>query len=493
MRILLATALLIGWCGLVCIAAGQSTRPVEGFYLPADPGFSIVDSMAASVRFTVDRCLVAQGEGLRANSTFVDPNGEPALWHEFGAVEGVGWAANAAGGAVELIRYGRFAGDREIEQKGIKVLHHAVHGGFVDSKTGFLRGYRDLTNNKLYLNYLHNDVNDNWFCAGSAAKVAMQYLMAADLCAGTALGEQARACGVKLTGWLRDHVQLAPNGWFPRRSRPDGSPYPFHAYGENPDPLFTSSGDGLYLLWLYADMARRGHDGYRPLIDAPLRAFVKAGGMFGSMNHDTYDPSENVCYAVAFRVLRRLADDKMCDDPEALRRFAHDRCLAGLAQFRMHEDRNGVATRGLLYMEKSWDTAYLWENAEAALAYLEAACDTRREDHRDAGLTILRAAAKHHYGDYGFLTEGVDWNNHNGQWREVDGQKIPIHVGGVVYGAVNYTQPFLNNLHIVEPTLYYLEHFARSEKVDGSMRWRDHEGNVLTLPVRSASPVSSQP
>ena len=32
-----------------------------------------------------------------------------------------------------------------------------------------------------------------------------------------------------------------------------------------------------------------------------------------------------------------------------------------LDQFKMREDRNGVATKGLLFMEKSWDTAYLWE------------------------------------------------------------------------------------------------------------------------------------
>ncbi len=84
------------------------------------------------------------------------------------------------------------------------------------------------------------------------------------------------------------------------------------------------------------------------------------------------------------------------------------------------------------------------------------------------------------YGPYGFLTEGVDWNNHNAQWRVVDGKKIPIHVGGVVYGDVNYTEPFLNNLHIVEPTLFYLEHFAKRSTTDGREQWTDHEGNVIS-------------
>ena len=72
----------------------------------------------------------------------------------------------------------------------------------------------------------------------------------------------------------------------------------------------------------------------------------------------------------------------------SIRRFADDRCLGGLDQFKMTEDRNGVATRGLLWMERSWDTAYLWENAEAALALFEAAHDTR--DARSAGIAPLR-------------------------------------------------------------------------------------------------------
>jgi hypothetical protein len=57
---------------------------------------------------------------------------------------------------------------------------------------------------------------------------------------------------------------------------------------------------------------------------------------------------------------------------------------------------------------------------------------------------ILRAIAKHHYGPHGFLTEGVDWNNHVGKQH---------HFGAAEYGDIKYTEPLLNNLHIVEPTL----------------------------------------
>ncbi len=197
------------------------------------------------------------------------------------------------------------------------------------------------------------------------------------------------------------------------------------------------------------------------------------------MNHDTYDANENVCYAGAFRVLTRLADWRMCPDSNALRRFAFDKCLKGLERFEMADDRNGVATRGLLWMEPTWDTAYLWENAEASLAWLEAAKATGRKEYLNKGVTILRAAAKHHYGPHGFLTEGVDWNNHNGQYAKVDGRDVPIHVGSAVFGAVNFTQPLLNNLHIVEPTLLYLRHFTRRAAEANRTQLRDHEDNVI--------------
>jgi hypothetical protein len=105
-------------------------------------------------------------------------------------------------------------------------------------------------------------------------------------------------------------------------------------------------------------------------------------------------------------------------------------------------------------MEKTWDTAYLWENAEAALAYFEAYSDTHNEQYLRDGLTILRAIAKHHHGDKGFLTEGVDWNNHVGKQH---------HFNEAEYGDIKYTEPLLNNLHIVEPTLFVLKLECQSQ------------------------------
>ncbi len=180
---------------------------------------------------------------------------------------------------------------------------------------------------------------------------------------------------------------------------------------------------------------------YTDEIKKRIKVFMDAGGIFGSINHDTYDHHEKVAYSVAFRVLRQA--DKLLDDEE-IRAFAYDKCLAGLDQFKMTDDRNGVQTKGLLWMEKSWDTSYLWENAEAALAYLEAYLDTNNTLYLRDALTILRAIAKHHHGDKGFLTEGVDWNNHVGKQHHFDGAE---------FGDIKYTEPLLNNLHLVEPTL----------------------------------------
>ena len=245
---------------------------------------------------------------------------------------------------------------------------------------------------------------------------------------------------VKTADWIHRNIRPTPNGWYPRRCKPDGEHYPQNAYGDG-DILFEKSADGLFIIQLNAALTQRGLADYRQAVRQKVKVFMDAGGIFGSINHDTYDEHENVAYSVAFRTLRQAA--KLLND-DKVRAFAYDKCLAGLDQFKMTDDRNGVATKGLLYMEKSWDTAYLWENAEAALAYFEAYQDTGNEQYKQDGLTILRAIAKHHQRDTGFLTEGVDWNNHVGKQHHFDEAE---------YGDIKYTEPLLNNLHIVEPTL----------------------------------------
>lgn len=407
-----------------------------GFYLPADPSYDLMDSAADSVRFTVERTLVQYKGHLSCKSSFVDKDGNIMGWHDFGNLEGPGWAANAVGGAYELFIFARHNGDVELQNKALSLLDHVLENGFIDRRTGFITGYRETTTDKFCLNYQHKN---NWFCPGSMARIAYQLVIFSDLVDAE---RQAlmRDIASKTAQWIGTNVKPTPNGWFPRRCHPTGEHYPQNAYGDG-DILFQESGDGLFIIQLQTALTQRGLADYREAIRQKVDGFTKAGGFFGSINHDTYDHQECVAYAVAFRTL--LAAAELLDDAE-IRTFAYEKCLAGIDQFKMCEDRNGVQTRGLLYMEKSWDTAYLWENAEAAAAYFEAYEDTDERQYALDGLTILRAIAKHHQRDTGFLTEGVDWNNHVGKQHHFDEAE---------YGDIKYTEPLLNNLHIIEPTL----------------------------------------
>ncbi len=405
------------------------------FYLPENPSYTILDSARDSVRFA-EFTLVPCEERLRSKSSFVDPNGEVMGWHDFGNLEGPGWAANAVGGAYELYLFARHNRDPALDKKAILLLDHVLEDGFINYETGFITPYRDTAKNEFCLNYQHKN---DWFCPGSMAKVAFQLLIFADQLEGERKDKMYRVAA-KCAAWIDKNVKPTSNGWYPRRCTPTGEHYAKNSYGDK-DVLFEKSADGLFVILLYTGLTNRNLADYKDKIREKVNAFVEAGGLFGSINHDTYDEHENVAYAVAFRVLRRAA--KLLDDA-GVREFAYSKCLAGLDQFKMADDRNGVQTKGLLYMERSWDTAYLWENAEAALAYIEAYNDTHHEPYLADGLTILRAIAKHHHGPNGFLAEGVDWNNHVGKQH---------HFNGAEYGDIQYTEPLLNNLHIVEPTL----------------------------------------
>jgi hypothetical protein len=411
----------------------------SGFFLPGDPDYGIADSMKDSVRFTMERTMTEYNGHLCCKSSFVDKDGNIMGWHDFGNLEGPGWAANAVGGAYELFQFAKHNKDPALQEKALSLLDHVLQDGFIDYETGFITGYRETTTNQFCLNYQHKS---NWFCPGSMAKIACQLLLFRDLLDGprkTRMQEVA----IKTAAWIHRNVKPTTNGWYPRRCKSTGEHYPQNAYGDS-DILFEKSADGLFIVQLNAALTERGLADYREDVRQRVKVFMDSGGFFGSINHDTYDEHENVAYSVAFRTLRQVA--KLLKD-QSIRAFAYEKCLAGLDQFKMTDDRNGVQTKGLLYMERSWDTSYLWENAEAALAYFEAYQDTGNEQYKNDGLTILRAAARHHQRDTGFLTEGVDWNNH---------VKKEHHFGGAEYGDIQYTEPLLNNLHIVEPTLLAL-------------------------------------
>jgi hypothetical protein len=392
-------------------------------------------SANASARFALS-CLEPVGKNLRAKSSFVDPQGNIMHWHEFGDLEGPGWAANAIGGAHLLYRWGTFLSDDSIRQAALRLVKHVLEDGFLQPD-GFIWPYYELAQNRFCLNYTHNDV---WLSPGSLAKIGVQMLeFAADL-GNNGLAMRLRQTAENLSTWLEAHVPLLPSGWIPRRITRDGTAYPRNPQGD-PDSIYDHSADGLFLLQLWALTGRRD------LACSVGDAFVAAGGYWGSINHDTFDDHENVAYAVAFRVLRQVCE--LLNRP-AWRDFVYHSALSAMLRFRIIEDRNGVATRGLFWMEESWDTAYLWENAEVAQAYLEAWQENAAQEahYREVALGVLDVIARHHYGSQGFLTEGVDWNNHVGQQH---------HIDQALYGAIQYTEPLLNNLHVLLPTLTYFQ------------------------------------
>jgi hypothetical protein len=428
-------------------AGSRALATGDEFYLPEDPAYTIVRSMEDSLRFTVERTLAPYKGRLCSRSSFVDPEGKPMLWHGFGPLEGPGWASNAVGGAYEIYRFGRYSRNHKYQAAALDILDHVLEDGFVDEASGFVRGYRHTVKDIFVLNFIHNN---DWFAPGAMANIGYQLLLYSELLPRGARRDKMRRVAQRMAAWIDARIKPLDNGWYPRRVTPEGAPYKWRAENrKKEDPQFDASADGLYILQLMTALSERKLADYRPAIRASAAAFIKRGGIFGSINQDVYDDHEDVAYAVAFRVLRQTA--RLLRDRE-IREFAYSKCLAGLEQFKMREDRNGVATKGLLFMARSWDTAYLWECAEASLAYLEAYTDTKRPEHLRDALTILRAIAKHHHGPHGFLTEGVDWNNHVGAGHHIDRAK---------FGDIKYTEPFLNNQHITEPTLYYLENRLR--------------------------------
>lgn len=383
----------------------------------------------------------APEKGLEAVSTFVDPERVPQLWHDFGPLVGPGWAANALGGARVLLDWSEFDGDRSVAAAAVGLIRGVLCGGY-RTGSGLVFGYRNRETGVRAHNFKGNL---DWLTPGSQAKTALDALALADRAPDP---ERAGLLdlAVGILDWIDRSVERG-GCWYPRRVRPDGRPYLYAAEGGD-EPLPYGSAEALYIPWLRLEAARRGIGSTLDEAASDIDAWHAAGRPYGSINHDVYDRDENAARALAFRVLLRAG--VACDRPEWIR-TAFDDALSGLRRFRMVDDRNGVRTAGLLYMCDSWPTAYLWENGEAALAFLEAGvvlCAGGFFEHAQAlrgwASDTLVAISRFHFGEFGFLTEGVDWSNHIGRQH---------HVGEVEFGPIRYTQPLLNNLqHVAAAT-----------------------------------------
>jgi hypothetical protein len=441
------------------------------FYLPEDPDYTVVASALDSVRFV--RHISQHDNAGRLFCASVDAGPDGALLrYRNRLMEGTGYCADSVFGSHMLIRAGRVLERPELEEIGWSYLDHTLAAGFFDDPVVPVRLYRDVETGTFLDNL---EARTEYVEFGHIARVAYQLLMITSLDIDDQRVARSKDAVRRTAEWIMA-AERCDNGWYPRRSTPEGSLYPYapDAFGPvdlssiaSPDPIYDRSGAGVLATQLLAAATTARLVEATAVVRGDVATFMAAGGHFGSTNTDTEDLAENVSYALAFQALLDAAE--LLDD-DAVRAFAYEQCLMSLANFELARDYNGTATKGLLLMEASWNAACTWEMAEAAQAYLVASRGRRQREHLFKALTILRGIAKHHHGEHGFLTEAVDWDGHS---------SITRHFPGERYGDIATTHPFLNNLHVLQPTVFLLENFAiRRQEADGT-RYFDPEGNRL--------------
>jgi hypothetical protein len=451
------------------------------FFVAEDPTYTIVDSALDSIRFLANVSERDRGGRLLCASVDADADGN-LVRYRGRLMEGVGYCADSVFGSHVLVRFGRWGQSRAIEEMGFSYLDHALAAGFFEAPDVPAYLYRDTETGAM----LHNlEARDEYLELGHIARVGYQLLRIAELDPDPERARRCRGIAVAIAEWAAAAARCA-NGWYPRRCTPDREVFPLapDAFGPTdlgprlaPDPIHDRSGAGLFVVQLLAAVVAAGLADLRETLERDVAAFIDGGGHFGSTNTDTEDLHENVSYAIGFQALLAAAE---VTDSRATRAFAYERCLEPLARFELASDVNGVATKGLLYMEESWNAACTWEMAEAAQAYLEAFGDRGSRADAFKALTILRATAKHHHGEHGFLTEAVDWDGHSVSTRHFPGER---------YGDIRTTHPFLNNLHIVHPTITFLERFSCRARGGDDPNVYDLEGNVLCrLPISFGGP-----
>jgi hypothetical protein len=447
------------------------TSAPYAFYLPEDPGYTVVESALDATRFLFAVSEHDDAGHLYCRSIDAIPDGE-LIRYRGRFMDGVGYCADSIFGAHVLIRLGRILERPELEAAGFSYLDHALASGSFDDDLLPVRLYRDTETGKLLDNL---EDHDGYLEPGHIARVATQLLRVASLDPDADRAARCRGIAGRTAAWVAS-IDRCGNGWYPRRCSPAGAVFPFAANAFGPtdltelkrhDPIYDRSGAGVLAIQLLAGVTADGVLDARPTLRADVQAYIAAAGFFGSTNTDTEDLAENVSYALAFQAL--LEASRVLDDP-SVRAFAYERCLEPLARFELTRDLNGVATKGLLYMEDSWNAACTWEMAEAAHAYLLAFDDAGDPAHALKALTILRGMAMHHHGPLGFLTEAVDWDGHSTSLRHFPNER---------YGDIVTTHPFLNNLHVLQPTVAYLERFALRIDEGGGSAFYDQEGNRL--------------
>lgn len=421
---------------------------VADFLLPQDAAYSLLDSAVDAARYTVAATTPCE-VGANAHSFLTDVEGKPVRTGGR-LIQGVGYCADAPYGAVALFALCRFTGRQEFTRTASSIAQHALHAGYLSDPDIPVRLYRDAETHEFFDQV---EARSNFFDVGHMAKTVENLVkLAPQLDAGER--ETVIATARRFAGFV-GRCARTQAGWLPRRTAHDMAAYrlariPPHEPDMAPreDAVAETSGAGLLTLSCMLELDRAGLADMRAFLHETAGAFVEGGGCFGSTNTDTEDPEEMVSVALAVQVLLGIADHLGI---ARFRDFALEACLPRLRRFHMAEDRNGQPTRGLLFLSDSYSSACLWECSEAALAYFRAAQARGHAADVLAGLAILRGIARNHHGPLGFLPSELDWN----------GRMAPDkHLVPGRYGPRAVTHPYMNNLHVVTSTLFYLENIA---------------------------------
>ena len=422
------------------------------FYLPPDAGYGIVASAIDSARYAVAASKPAEF-GCNASSFLTDLNVRPVR-SAGRLVQGIGYCADSAFAAGALRRFGECIGRRDFVATAEGLTAHIFQTGYLDDPDIPVRLYRDSESGVFFDQV---EARSEYFDLGHMARPLEKLLDEKD----RLTGERASvltAVSLRLADWIVD-AERTPEGWLPRRvdhrlkiyrgvRKPPSLPHEAVRGAAFTDRTLERSGAALLAVSFLLKLHRNG---LRPMIGVLTElcdSFVGHGGFFGSINTDMDDPQESLAYALAFQTL--LTASGVLDRP-TYRDFAYDVCLAGLRRFHIDRDLNGQPTKGLTRLAGTCSAACFWENAEVALAYFRAAKDSGSALHARDGVTILRAIARNHVGTTGFLPAELDW----------DGRRPPErHIGGGQYGARSVTHPYMNNLNLLAPTQFFLDHIA---------------------------------
>lgn len=396
-------------------------------YLPEDPDYTLVDSVRDSVRFA-HYCVEPLNHGhWCAPSSAVDSNGKPVEGHALAHLEGPGGQANAVGGALTLYRWARFDQNHILEKVAVGLLDHVMEDGFL-TQDGPIWSYRDTDSGAFFLDA---ERDSGWCSPPDQARSALQLLWWSDeLPAGDMRMPSLRNHAARIGEWILTEP-IPVSGWLSSQRCTVGSSAP------------AAGADGLYVVWLLMEMSERGLGEQNDRAHNLVETFVRSGGIYGrgKDQHKVADTASG--RALAFRVLRRAA--RHFRNP-TFGEFGIEDALAGLQRFIGREDRNGLPTMGLLVGPRGDRMACMADNAECALAYIEAAEDTGEKDHLCMGVTILRAIARFHHTHaepHGFLAMGLDLDSARDSIPETP---IP--------GA--FTHPLYDNLLHVDAALHYL-------------------------------------